>query len=70
MGAGRQAPRLVQHIRGGFADPVRLRSQDIPRLMERCRACHQQEFAQWQSSTQSATYTNLFLDQKHNRQHP
>jgi len=42
MGAGRQAPRLVQHIRGGFADPVRLRSRDIPRLMERCGACHQQ----------------------------
>jgi hypothetical protein len=62
--------RLVQHIRGGLSDPVRLRSQDIPRLMERCRACHQQEFAQWQSSTHSATYTNLFLDQKHNRQHP
>ncbi len=62
--------RLVQHIRGGFSDPVRLRSQDIPRLMDRCRACHQQEFAQWRSSTHSATYTRLFLDQKHNREHP
>src|SRR5450432_2776403 len=62
--------RLVQHISGGFSDPVRLRSQDIPRLMDRCRACHQQEFAQWQSSTHSATYTNIFLDQKYNRQHP
>jgi hypothetical protein len=62
--------RLVQHIRGGFSDPVRLRTQDIPQLMDRCRACHQQEFAQWQTSTHSATYTSIFLDQKHNRQHP
>ena len=62
--------RLVQHIRGGFSDPVRLRNQDIPQLMERCRACHQQEFAQWQSSTHSVTYSKVFLDPKHNREHP
>jgi len=62
--------RLVEHVRGGFSDPVRLRRQDIPRLMDRCRGCHQQEFAQWQSSAHSATYKRIFLDQKHNREHP
>lgn len=62
--------RLVRHIRGGFSDPVRLRGEDVARLMDSCRACHQQEFAQWQSSTHSATYTRIFLDQKHNREHP
>lgn len=62
--------RLVQHIRGGLAGSVHLRAQDIPQLMERCRACHRQEFVQWQSSTHSASYSKLFLDQKHNREHP
>ena len=62
--------RLVQHIRGGLAGSVRLRAQDIPQLMDRCRSCHRQEFAQWQSSTHSASYSKLFLDQKHNREHP
>ena len=60
--------RLVQHVRQGFTDPVRLGTRDIPRLMERCRACHRQEFAQWQSGGHSATYRRLFLDEKHNRQ--
>jgi len=63
------ARRLVDHIRGGFSDPVRLRNRDIPRLVDRCRACHQQEFAQWQSGAHSATYTRIFLDQKTNREH-
>jgi hypothetical protein len=60
--------RLVQHVRQGFADPVRLGTRDIPRLMERCRSCHRQEFAQWQSGAHSATYRRLFLDAQHNRQ--
>ena len=62
--------RLVQHVRGAFSDPVRLRSVDVPRLMERCQACHRQEFAEWQSSTHSVPYRKIFLDQKHNREHP
>ena len=60
--------RLVQHVRQGFRDPVRLGTRDIPRLMERCRGCHRQEFAQWQSGAHSATYRRLFLDDKHNHQ--
>ena len=58
--------RLVQHVRQGFADPVRLGQRDIPRLMERCRGCHAQEFAEWRSGAHSATYQRLFLDAGHN----
>ena len=59
--------RLVQHVRQGFADPVRLGARDIPQLMERCRGCHRQEFAQWQSGAHSATYGRLFVDAPHNQ---
>jgi hypothetical protein len=58
--------RLVQHVRQGFNDPIRLGQRDIPALMERCRGCHRQEFAQWQSGGHSATYKRLFLDAPHN----
>jgi hypothetical protein len=60
--------RLARHVRQGFSDPVRLGTRDIPRLMERCKSCHRQEFAQWRSGAHSATYRRLFLDEKHNRQ--
>jgi hypothetical protein len=60
--------RLAQHVRQGFADPVRLGARDIPQLMERCRGCHRQEFAQWQSGAHSATYRRLFVDTRHNQQ--
>ena len=59
--------RLVQHVRQGFADRVRLGVCDIPQLMERCRGCHRQEFAQWQSGVHSATYKRLFVDAPHNQ---
>jgi hypothetical protein len=36
--------------------------------MERCKSCHRQEFAQWQSGAHSTTYRRLFLDEKHNHQ--
>lgn len=58
--------RLVTHIREKAADPVRLRNADIPALMDRCRKCHQQEFAQWQSGPHSVSYSAIFLDKKHN----
>jgi len=60
--------RLVQHIRGGFSDPVRLRNRDVAAMTERCARCHQQEFAQWQSGPHGATYARIFLDKKHNSQ--
>ena len=58
--------RLVQHVRQGFADPVRLGARDIPRFMERCRGCHRQEFAQWQSGGPQRDLRRLFLDAAHN----
>ena len=58
--------RVVQHVRGGFGDPIRLRGEDVPEMTARCRTCHQQEFAQWQSGAHSTTYQRIFLDNKHN----
>jgi hypothetical protein len=60
--------RLVSHLRGGQSEPVRLRTGDALQVSERCRKCHEEEYAGWASSSHSATYAEIFLDQKHNRQ--
>lgn len=58
--------RVVQHARGGVPEQIRLREADLPAMLERCRACHRQEFADWQSGPHGATYGKFFLDEKHN----
>jgi hypothetical protein len=60
--------RVFQHLNGKTAEKPRLRAEDIGRIVERCRQCHQQEFADWRSGPHSVTYADIFLDAKHNRQ--
>jgi len=49
-------------------EQVRLQTADILRMGEQCRKCHQQEYADWAAGPHSATYGEIFLDKKHNRQ--
>ncbi len=58
--------RLVMHMQGDAPDQPKLRSVDLPAMVERCRDCHRQEFAQWQSGPHSATVARIFLDKEHN----
>ena len=61
------ARRLIQHIRGAYRDPIRLRNLDVNAMVGRCQKCHQQEAAQWQNGSHGITYETVFLDPKHNR---
>jgi hypothetical protein len=58
--------RLVKHAQGDIPQRIGVRLTDIDRLMSRCRECHRQEFAQWQSGPHGATYSRIFLDKTHN----
>jgi hypothetical protein len=60
--------RLVAHLRGEVPEQVRLKTADVLAMGERCRKCHQQEYADWAAGPHSATYAEIFLDKKHNRQ--
>src|SRR5271157_3564811 len=60
--------RVFTHLRGETPEKPRLRNQDVLQMVARCQKCHQQEFADWRSSGHSATYTDIFLDTKHNGQ--
>jgi hypothetical protein len=58
--------RVVQHFRGADGDRIHIKHTDLTPIVERCQKCHQQEFADWQAGPHGATYSQIFLDKKHN----
>lgn len=59
--------RVFRHLRGNAEKP-RLKAEEVVAVVERCQKCHYQEFADWRSGPHSATYADIFLNAKHNRQ--
>lgn len=55
------------HLRGRQPDWVRLRAQDISKIMANCQRCHEQEFAGWQRGPHSISYRDIFLDKAFNQ---
>lgn len=47
-------------------DQIRLNELQIVEIMLRCEQCHRTQFADWKSGGHSATYAQIFLDEKHN----
>jgi len=62
------ARRLVKHMRGDVPEQIRIKDLDVVRMLERCKSCHRQEFADWQAGPHSSVFSKIFLDQKHNHQ--
>jgi hypothetical protein len=60
------ASRVYRHWKGDLPEQIRVRNIDVTAIVERCRGCHRQEYAQWQSGPHSATYTRIFADRTHN----
>src|SRR5512143_1386746 len=46
--------RVWRHARGLAPEQIHVRHQDVVALVERCRACHRQEYADWQSGPHGA----------------
>jgi hypothetical protein len=59
--------RVFTHLRGKAPAKTRLRAKDVFEMVPRCQKCHQQEFADWQSSAHSASYSDIFLNSSHNQ---
>jgi RNase P subunit RPR2 len=59
--------RVWVHLKGEVPEQIRVRFRDVPAIMERCRGCHQQEFAQWKSGPHATPYSAIFVDEKHNK---
>jgi Cytochrome c554 and c-prime len=58
--------RVFTHLCGEDPAKPRLRSKDVLEMMPRCRNCHEEEFADWQASAHSASYSDIFLNADHN----
>ena len=57
--------RVVRHLSGNAAERVLLHTDDVLRMMARCRKCHQEEFASWRAGPHSATYRQIFAGTEH-----
>lgn len=59
--------RVSTHLEGNLSGQARLKDRDLLRMLERCRGCHRQEFADWQAGPHGITYARIFLDKEQNR---
>lgn len=60
--------RLVKHVSGNVPEQIRIKGLDTYAMLDRCKSCHRQEFADWQAGPHGAPFSKIFLDQKHNHQ--
>jgi hypothetical protein len=58
--------RAISHAKGELPEQINLLSRQVTKTSDMCAACHRQEYAAWKSGGHSATYSRIFLDQKHN----
>ena len=61
------AKRVFYHLTKTKHDNIRLSEEQLVRIMQACRDCHEREFAHWQQSGHGTNYAGIFLDAKHNR---
>ena len=59
--------QLVKHLRGEIPQRVQLKASQLPDMTQRCRQCHEQEYAEWKSGPHATTYADILLDEEHNR---
>jgi len=59
--------RMTAHFSGEIPEQLHMETDGVLAMTDRCRACHQQEFAQWSASAHSATYARIFTTPEHNR---
>lgn len=60
------AKRAIAHLRGDIPERVGFGNDHVQAMSEKCKSCHEQEFAAWQAGSHSATYTRILLDKDHN----
>lgn len=57
---------VMSHFLKNYPEDIRLNEQQVVTMTERCKTCHQQEYAQWLSSGHSLSYADVFLNEKQN----
>jgi hypothetical protein len=62
-----KAGMALSHLRRGQLEKIRMREDQVLAMIQRCRSCHQQQYADWTSSGHSLTYSDVFLNPAHNK---
>jgi hypothetical protein len=65
----RNVQRLTEHVKGEVPEQPRVGMMDAAALVERCRSCHQQQYAEWKAGPHSATYARIFTNKEFNTKH-
>ncbi len=65
----REKSRMVfSHLKYDMhSEDIRLSEAQILKTIDRCRNCHQSEFAKWQSGGHSVNYASIFLNEQQNQ---
>jgi hypothetical protein len=62
-----KAQMVFTHFSRPQYEDIRLNEQQVVEAMAKCSECHAQEHADWLSGGHSATYADIFLNEKHNQ---
>jgi len=57
---------VVNHVKAGNIEDIRLNEDQLLAIMNGCTRCHATEYAGWSSGGHSARYHDILLDRKHN----
>jgi nitrate/TMAO reductase-like tetraheme cytochrome c subunit len=62
-----KAKMVFSHVKSApHSDEIQLTEKQVLETMNRCKSCHENEYANWLASGHSANYSHIFLDEKHN----
>jgi hypothetical protein len=61
------ARRVFTHVIDRHAENIRLGEDQVIEMLGRCKGCHEREYAGWLSSGHSASYADIFLNDRHNQ---
>jgi len=60
--------RVIAHFSEKHPEDIRLTEAQVVEMVQRCKKCHEREYAGWLSSGHSMRYSDVFLNAIHNRE--
>ncbi len=59
--------RVTTHLFSEPPEQIHLKTADVFIMMDKCVACHREEYARWGAGRHSASYERLFANKEHNQ---
>ncbi len=62
-----KAMMVITHLNNDRVEGIRMNEEQLLAVMDKCKDCHTAEFSDWQSGGHSVTYSDIFLNETHNK---